>query len=56
MHAFGNHVRVRAWIIVKINVLIYTYTDSLSLKFYEDLFIGCGEIAETKLSMHDSHF
>ena len=32
------------------------YTESLSLKFYEDPFIGCGEIAETKLSMHYSHF
>ena len=52
MHAFGNHVRVRA----RISVLINGYTDSLSLKFYEDPFIGCGEIAETILSMHYSHF
>ena len=56
MHAFGNHVRVRARIIMKISVLINRCTDSLSLKFYEDPFIGCGEIAETKLSMHYSHF
>ena len=56
MHAFGNHMRVRARIIMKISVLINRYTDSLSLKFYEDPFIGCGEIAETKLSMHYSNF
>ena len=56
MHAFGNHVRVRARIIMKISVLINRYTDSLSLKFYEDPFIGCGEIAEINMSMHYSHF
>ena len=56
MPAFGNHVRVRARIIMKINVLIYRYTDSLSLEFDEDPFIGCGEIAKTMPSMHSSHF
>ena len=56
MHAFGNHVRVRARIIMKMSVLIDRYTDSLSLKFYEDPFIGCEEIAKTKSSMHTYHF
>ena len=32
------------------------YTDSLSFKFYDDPFIGFGEIAETKLSMHFYNF
>ena len=56
VHVFASYVRVRARIIMNISVLIDRYTDSLSLKFYEDPCIGCGEIAETKLSMHDSHF
>ena len=34
MHDFGNYVHVCARIIMKINVLIYRYTDSLSLKLY----------------------
>ena len=55
-HLRASYMRVRARIIMKISVLINRYTDSLSLKFYEDPFIGCGEIAETKLSMHYSHF
>ena len=55
-HLRASYVRVRARIFMKISVLIDRYTDSLSLKFYEDPFIGCGEIAETKLSMHYSHF
>ena len=38
------------------NMLIDRYTDSLSSKFYEDPFIGCREIAETKMSMHFYHF
>ena len=36
--------------IMKINTLVDMYTDSLSFKFYEDPFTGCGEIAETNLS------
>ena len=51
MHDFGNYVHVCARIIMKINELIYRYTDNLSLKFYEDQFIGCWQIAETKLYM-----
>ena len=39
-----------------ITILVDSYTDSLSFKFYEDLFIGSREIAETKSSMHISHF
>ena len=56
VHVFAPYVRMRARIIMKISVLIDRYTDSLSFKFYEDPFIGCGEIAETKMSMHYSHF
>ena len=33
-------------------MLVDKYTDCLSFKFYEDPFIGYGEIAETKLAMH----
>ena len=56
MHVFASYVRVRARIIMKFNILVDMYGDSLSFKFYEDLFIGCGEIAETKMSMHFYHF
>ena len=56
MRVLGDYVRVRARIIVKIKMLVDMYTDSLSFKFYEDPFTGCGEIAETKLSMHIYHF
>ena len=56
MHVFASYVRVRARIIIKINMLVDIYTDSLSFKFYENPFIGCGEIAETKLAMHIYHF
>ena len=56
MHVCASYVRVRAQIIMKINVMVNMYTDSLSLKFYEDPFIGSGEIDETKLSMHLYHF
>ena len=47
---------LRARIMMKINILVDRYTDSLSFKFYEDPSIGCGEIAKTKLSMHTYHF
>ena len=56
MHDFVSYVRVRARIIMKINMMVDMYTDSLSSKFYEDPFIGCGEIAETKMSMHFYNF
>ena len=56
MHVFASYVRVRARIIRKINKLVDIYTDSLSLKFYEDPLIGCGEIAKTILCMHIYHF
>ena len=56
MHVLGAYVRVHARIIVKIKMLVDMYSDSLSLKFYEDPFTGCGGIAETKLSMHIYHF
>ena len=56
VHVFASFVRVRARIIMKFNILVDMYGDSLSFKFYEDPFIGCGEIAETKLSMHIYHF
>ena len=56
MHDVGSYVHVCARIPMKINMLIASYTDSLSFKFYEDPFIGCGEIAETKLSMHFYNF
>ena len=56
MHVLGAYVRVHARIIVKIKMLVDMYTDSLSLKFYEDPFTGCGGIAETKPSMHIYHF
>ena len=36
--------------------LVDMYTDNLSFKFHEDPFIGSREIAETKSSMHISHF
>ena len=56
MHVFASYVHVRARIMMKINIEVYRYTDSLSLNFFEDPFIGCGEIAKTKLSMHTYHF
>ena len=52
----GYYVRVRPGIILKIDMLVDMYTDNLSFKFHEDPFIGSREIAETKLSMHISHF
>ena len=55
MRVLGDYVRVRAQI-VKIKVLVDMYTDSLSFKFYEDPFTGCGEIAETKPSIRIDHF
>ena len=56
LRVFASYVRVRARIIMKINIVVDKYTESLSLKFYKDPFIGCGEIAKTKPSMHTYHF
>ena len=56
MRVCAPYVHVHARIIMKINMLFDMYTDSLSFKFHEDLFIGYGEIAETKPSMHIYHF
>ena len=56
VHVFAYYMHVRARIMMKINILVDRYTDSLSFKFYEDPSIGCGEIAKTKLSMHTYHF
>ena len=56
MRVNDAYVPVRARIIMKIYMLVVMYTDRLSFKFYEDPFIGCGEIAETKLAMHIHHF
>ena len=56
MSVFGAYVHVCARDIMKINTLFDMYTDSLSFKFYEDPFTGCGEIAETKPSIHIYHF
>ena len=56
MRVLGGYVRVRAQIIVKIKMLVDMYTDSLSFKFYEDPFTGCGEIVETNSSNHIYHF
>ena len=56
VHVFASYVHVRARIMIKINILVDRYTDSLSFKFYEDPSIGCGEIAKTKLSMHTYNF
>ena len=36
MHYFVSYVRVRARIIIKINMMVDMYADSLSSKFYED--------------------
>ena len=55
VHIFASYVHVRAQIIMKINILVDMYTDSLTFKFYEDPSIGCGEIAKTKLSLHTYH-
>ena len=51
-----TYVRVRARIIINVHTMFDTYIDSLSFKFYDDPFIGFGEIAETKLSMHFYNF
>ena len=56
LRVFASYVRVRARIIMKIKIVVDKYTESLSLKFYDDLLIGCGEIAKTKPSMHTYHF
>ena len=56
VRVFASYVRVRARIIMKINMLVDKYTESLSFKFYEDPFIGCGEIVKTKPFMHTYHF
>ena len=40
MHVFDTYMRVRARIFMKINVLIYSYTDSLSFKFDKNPYIG----------------
>ena len=56
MPVLGYYVRVRARIILKIDMLVDAYTNNLSFKFHEDLIIGSREIVETKLSMHISHF
>ena len=52
VHVFASYVHMRARIMMKINILVDRYTDSLSLKFYEDPSIGCGEIAKTKALIH----
>ena len=36
-----SYVLVCSQIIIKINILVDMYTDSLSFKFYEDPFTGC---------------
>ena len=56
MRVLGDYVRVRPRIIMKINVLVDWFTESLSFKFYEDPFTGCREIPKTKVSMHIYHF
>ena len=56
VHACANYVRVRARIIMKINMAVDRHTDSLSFKFYEDPFFGSREIEEINMSMHYSHF
>ena len=56
VYVFASYVRVHAQIIMKINMLVDRYTDSLSFKFDDDPFIGFGEIAKTKSSMHTYHF
>ena len=56
VRVFAPYMRVRAWIIMKINMLVDKYTESLSFKFYDDPLIGCGEIAKSKPSMHTYHF
>ena len=56
MHGVSPYMRMCARIIMKISMLIDRYTDSLSFKFYESLFIGCGEIAKTNLSMHINNY
>ena len=53
VHVFASYVHVRARIMMKINILVDRYTDSL--KFYEDPSIGCGEISKTEQSMHTYH-
>ena len=56
MRVNDDYVHVRAQITMQIYMLVVMYTDSLSFIFYEDPFIGCGEIAETVLSMQIYHF
>ena len=56
VRVFASYMRVRAWIIMKINMLVDKYIESLSFKFYDDPLIGCGEIAKTKPSMHTYQF
>ena len=53
-HAFDSDVRVHAQTIIYL--LVDRYTDSLSFKFYQSLFISCGELAKTNLSMHIKYF
>ena len=55
-HLRASYVRVRARIIMKINMAVDRHTDSLSFKFYEDPFFGSREIEEINMSMHYSHF
>ena len=47
MHIFGSY-DVRAWITMNDKIMVNTYIDSLSFTFYDDPFIGCREIAETR--------
>ena len=56
VRVFVSYVRVCAQIIMKMNMLVDKYIESLSFKFYDDPLIGCGEIAKTKPSMHTYHF
>ena len=63
MHARARKRQKRAQLFISVRmrvlgdyVLVDMYTDSLSFKFYENPFIGCREIAETKLAMHIYHF
>ena len=56
MHVFCSCMHMRVRIIMNVNMMVDTYIDSLSFKFYEDPFIGCGEIDETTPSMHIHHF
>ena len=55
-HLRASYVRVRARIIMKMDMVVNIHTDSLCFKFYEDPFFGCREIAEINMSMDYSHF